>query len=275
MRPIEPDASQPDPAAGSLRVDRTARAGQDSFGAAPPARPGPIEICSPRHSSAERILLLDLDAQHLRRLTQYLTGHGYRVIAIQDAGELPLRLHLETPDLILLEQRLGDVTGTEVLGQIRAVSSVPVIILTAQSDPVDRIINLEMGADDQVHKSVPEREIMARMRAVLRRVQPAADRPPIGWAISEIRRDVVRPDGSGCGLTTAEFGVLHELAMAGGAAVSRGKLSQRVFGRPLHPGDRAVDTVICKLRQKLGPGVIVTVRPAGYAFVGFPGAGLG
>lgn len=274
MRPTAPDASQSDPVR-SLGVARPARVGQDSFGAAPSARPGPIEICSPARGPAERILLLDQDAQHLRRLTQYLTGHGYRVVAIQDARELPLRMHLETPDLILLEQRLGGVTGTEVLGQIRAISSVPVIILTAQSDPVDRIINLEMGADDQVHKSVPEREIMARMRAVLRRVQPAADRPPCGWAISELRRDVVRPDGSGCGLTTAEFGVLRELAKASGAAVSRGELSKRVFGRPLHPGDRAVDTVICKLRQKLGPGVIVTVRPAGYAFAGFPGPELG
>jgi two-component system OmpR family response regulator len=220
----------------------------------------------------ERILLLDQDAEHLRHFTQYLTGHGYRVSAIQDAGELSLRLQLEAPDLIVLEQRLGDVTGTEVLGQIRAVSSVPVIILTALSDPVDRIINLELGADDQVHKSVPKREIMARMRAVLRRMQPAAERPQQDWTISDARRDVIRPDGRPCGLTTAEFGILRELAVAQGEAVSRADLSEHVFGRPMNPGDRAVDTVICKLRQKLSPGVIVTVRPAGYAFAGFASA---
>ncbi|MBS7789456.1 response regulator transcription factor [Roseococcus sp. SDR] len=218
---------------------------------------------------------MDQDAEHLRRLTQYLTGHGYRVTAIQGADELPVRLQLESPDLILLEQRLGDVTGTEVLGRIRAVSSVPVIILTAQSDPVDRIINLEMGADDQVHKSVPEREIMARMRAVLRRMQGSAYRSQPAWVLSEGRRDVVRPDGSACGLTTAEFGVLRALASAEGQAVTRAELCERVLGRPLHPGDRAVDTVICKLRQKLAPGVIVTVRPAGYAFAGFPSPAAG
>lgn len=241
------------------------------------ARPrgGPREPGNPPRGTAERILLLDQDAEHLRRFTQYLTGHGFRVSAIQDAEELPVRLHLETPDLILLEQRLGDVTGTEVLGRIRAVSGVPVIILTAQSDPVDRIINLEMGADDQVHKSVPEREIMARMRAVLRRMRSAADLPRQAWTISEGRRDVVRPDGTACGLTTAEFGVLSALAATEGHAVSRAELCARVLGRPLHPGDRAVDTVICKLRQKLAPGVIVTVRPAGYAFAGFPGPAAG
>lgn len=237
-----------------------------------PARLGRQEARPSARDAGERILLLDQDADHLRRLTQYLTGHGYRVSAIQDAAELPMRLQLETPDLILLEQRLGEVTGTEVLGRIRAISSVPVIILTALSDPVDRIINLEMGADDQVHKSVPEREIMARIRAVLRRMQAALDRVRQDWSISEGRRDVLRPDGTSCGLTTAEFGVLRALAAAEGRAVSRADLSLRVFKRPLHPGDRAVDTVICKLRQKLGPGVIVTVRPAGYAFAGFPPA---
>ncbi len=231
---------------------------------------GEGEVRAMRVPLAERILLLDGDGAHLRRLAQYLTGHGYRVTATQDAGEVAMRLHLDAPDLILLEQRLGEVTGTEVLRQIRAVSNVPVIILTALSDPVDRIINLEMGADDQVHKSVPEREILARMRAVLRRVQPAAERPRQGWVISETQRDVFRPDGRPCALTTAEFGVLRQLAAAQGEAVSRAELCEHVFGRPLHPGDRAVDTVIYKLRDKLGSQVIVTVRPLGYAFAGLP-----
>lgn len=225
------------------------------------SRPKPMPL-------AERILLLDADGAHLRRLAQYLTGHGYRVTATQDAGEVRMRLRLDTPDLILLEQRLGEVTGTDVLREIRAVSDVPVIILTSLSDPVDRIINLELGADDQVHKSVPEREILARMRAVLRRAQPAAERPRTGWVISEAQRDVFRPDGRPCGLTTAEFGVLRMLVAAKGEAVSRARLSEQVFGRPLHPGDRAVDTVVSKLRDKLGASAIVTVRPLGYAFAG-------
>ena len=279
MRTVEGDASPasatvPD-APRSLRAPRQARPAQGNLVSVPMARRSQTELPAPVCRPAERVLLLDRDAAHLRRLTQYLTGHGYRVSAIQEADELPVRMHLETLDLILLEQHLGEVTGTEVLGRIRAVSTVPVIILTAQSDPVDRIMNLEMGADDHVHKSVPDREIMARMRAVLRRVRPAAERPLQTWTISDVRRDVVRPDGATCGLTTAEFGVFRELAQAQGAAVGRADLSHRVFGRPLHPGDRAVDTVICKLRQKLGQGVIVTVRPAGYAFTGFPDAGLG
>lgn len=264
-----PEAARPLPASRSPREVQSQLVGKAA------TRVSRREAGAALMPHSERVLLLDRDAEHLRRLTQYLTGHGYRVTSIQDAGELPVRLQLEAPDLILLEQHLGEVTGTEVLSRIRAVSSVPVIILTALSDPVDRIINLEMGADDQVHKSVPQREIMARMRAVLRRMRPAAELPRHGWALSEARRDVLRHDGAPCGLTTAEFGVLRELANAEGKAVSRADLCHRVFDRPLHPGDRAVDTVICKLRQKLGPGVIVTVRPAGYAFAGFPNAALG
>lgn len=279
MRTSEGDAmpsmaNRPE-AAPSFHEPLQARGGRASLMGAKTTRVSRREAGAPPAPLAERILLLDRDTEHLRRLTQYLTGHGYRVSSIQDPTELPVRLQLEAPDLILLEQHLGDVTGTEVLSRIRAVSGVPVIILTAMSDPVDRIINLEMGADDQVHKSVPQREIMARMRAVLRRMRPAAELPRYTWALSETRRDVIRTDGTPCGLTTAEFGVLQELANAGGTAVSRADLCHRVFGRPLHPGDRAVDTVICKLRQKLGSGVIVTVRPAGYAFAGFPTAAPG
>jgi DNA-binding response OmpR family regulator len=269
--PTPPAAGAAEPPRGPVKAAaRLAAAGGKAMGGG-----GQGERRATRPPLAERILLLDGDGAHLRRLAQYLTGHGYRVTATQDASEVAMRLQLDAPDLILLEQRLGEVTGTEVLRQIRAVSNVPVIILTAMSDPVDRIINLEMGADDQVHKSVPEREILARMRAVLRRVQPAPERPRQGWVISEAQRDVFRPDGRACALTTAEFGVLRQLAAAQGEAVSRAELCEHVFGRPLHPGDRAVDTVISKLRDKLGAQVIVTVRPLGYAFAGLPDPGAG
>ena len=226
-------------------------------------------------SMMERILLLDEDGDHLNAFSEYLTQHGYRVSTALDARDVELRLRHESPHLVLLEQKISDTTGTAVLRRIRAVSAVPVIILTGLSDQIDRIINLEIGADDEVHKSVTPRETLARMRAVLRRSVERVEAPRGGWSISEARRDVFRPDGRACELTTAEFGVLQQLAAAKGEPVTRMRLSQHVFGRPLNPGDRAVDTVIYKLREKLGAGVIVTVRPVGYAFAGFPERGAG
>lgn len=218
----------------------------------------------------DRILLLDDDGDHLHAFSQYLSQQGYRVSTARDARDVELRLRHESPHLVLLEQKIGDTTGTAVLRRIRAVSEVPVIILTGLSDQIDRIINLETGADDEIHKSVTPRETLARMRAVLRRTGERPALPQSGWIISEAQRDVFRADGTACELTTAEFGVLQQLATARGKPVSRMQLSQHVFDRALTPGDRAVDTVIYKLREKVGTGTIVTVRHVGYAFGAFP-----
>lgn len=217
----------------------------------------------------ERILLMDDDEQYGSSFGEYLTLHGYQVILTRDAWDIEARLRWEAPDLVLLEQRIGDVTGTSVLRRIRAVSGVPVIILTRMSDEIERIINLETGADDEVHKSVAQRETLARIRAVLRRSSMRAEPIRGVWTMLDAQRDLLRPDGARCRLTTAEFGVLSLLVAGQGATVSRMQLSRDVFGRPQSPGDRAVDTVIYKLREKLGVLTIVTVRPVGYAFAGF------
>lgn len=218
---------------------------------------------------SERILLVDDDSNYAAALSRYLATHGYQVSTAPDARDVELRLQRDAPHLVLLEQCMGGMAGTTVLRRISAVSGVPVIILTRRSDPIERIINLESGADDEVHKSVSRREILARMRAVLRRSQASRKRHPGGWAVQAAQRDVIRPDGSPSDLTTAEFAMLRALMAAKGEPVSRMQLSQHVFARPLSPGDRAVDTVIYKLRSKLGPMAIVTVRPVGYAFAGF------
>jgi DNA-binding response OmpR family regulator len=217
----------------------------------------------------ERILLMDDDKAYISSFCKYLVAHGYQVSTARDGRDVELRLQRDAPHLVLLEQRLGDMTGTTVLRRIRAVSPVPVIILTRKSDQIERIINLEIGADDEVHKSVTRRETLARMRAVLRRSHVRLEPQRQGWTLLEAQRDVLRPDGLPCALTTAEFGVLRLLMAARGEPVSRMELSRHVFGRALTNGDRAVDTVIYKLRSKLGAMVIVTVRPIGYAFAGF------
>lgn len=217
----------------------------------------------------ERVLLMDDDTNYAASFSRYLTTHGYLVSTASHARDVESRLQRDAPQLVLLEPCMAGVTGTVVLRRIGAVSPVPVIILTRKSDPIERIINLESGADDEVHKSVARREILARMRAVLRRSQSGPKPRPGGWRVLASQRDVIRPDGLPCALTTAEFAVLQLLMAAKGEPVSRMELSQHAFGRPLGPADRAVDTVIYKLRSKLGAKVVVTVRPVGYAFAGF------
>lgn len=231
--------------------------------------------------AAPSILILDDDLAYCEAMAAYLEGHGCRVAAIQDAAALDAALSARHTDLLLLDQRLGSTTGTDVLLRIREVTNLPCIIVTGQSDAVDRIVNLEVGADDEVEKTVPPREMLARIRSVLRRYRGQAaafapEAPPgggPGWQLSLARRELQRPDGTLCPLTTAEFDTLRVLYEANGAPVGRAELSMQVFRRPFDPTDRAVDTAVRKLRQKLdtesGTRVIKTVRSIGYMFAGF------
>ena len=235
--------------------------------------------------SQPRLLVLDDDKAFGEQLSAYLEANGCTVRAEQDARQLDAVMASFQPDLVLLDQRLGETTGTEVLKRLRERSNVPCIVITGMSDPTDRIVNLEIGADDEIDKTVPRRELLARIRAVLRRgarpappapaaatAEPAADAG--GWVFSVIKRELWRPDGTPCRLTTAEFEVLRLLHEKEGVPVSRITLSEQVFGRPYEVGDRAVDTAVNKLRRKIEPGeestAIKSVRPMGYVFAGFP-----
>jgi DNA-binding response OmpR family regulator len=230
--------------------------------------------------SAPTILILDDDANYCDAMQAYLESHGCRVNAIQDPAKLDAALVARDTDLLLLDQRLGGTTGTEVLMRIRTVTNLPCIVVTGQSDATDRIVNLEIGADDEVEKTVPPREMLARIRSVLRRhrgqpLVPAAAAAGPRWQLSLARRELYRPDGTLCRLTTVEFDTLCVLYEANCATVSRAELSVKVFRRPYVPSDRAVDTAVRKLRQKLGPEqghrIIKSVRSTGYMFAGFLG----
>jgi DNA-binding response OmpR family regulator len=226
-----------------------------------------------------RVLLLDDDPDYCQALAAYLGAHGCEVRSVHDPAALVEALRGMSPDILLLDQYLGPVTGTDVLRRLRIENDLPCIIVSGRSDPTERIVNLELGADDEIDKALPPRELLARLRTVLRRARPRADpHPPAGaprsgWILCPARRELHRPDGSLCHLTTAEFDALSLLHAAKGRVVSRAALCRQVFGRALRPGDRAVDTVIRKLRRKIqpgdGPDCIKTVRPTGYAFVGF------
>jgi len=231
--------------------------------------------------AAPSILILDDDQAYCDAMSAYLESHGCRVAAIQDPAALDDALSSAQTDLLLLDQRLGGTTGTDVLLRIRGVTNLPCIVVTGQSDPMDRIVNLEIGADDEVEKTVPPREMLARIRSVLRRHRgqrpvtpaPAQAARANGWQLSLPRRELYRPDGTFCRLTTVEFETLRALHEANGAAVSRAELSVKVFHRPYVTSDRAVDTAVRKLRQKLDPEqghrIIKTVRSTGYMFAGF------
>lgn len=232
------------------------------------------------------VLIVDDDADYARALCDYLAAHGYRTRAVANAQEFDAALDAAEPSVVLLDQYLGSTTGTELLRRLRDRSDAPCIVVTGRSDQTERILNLELGADDEVDKSIAPRELLARIRVAMRRrsppaparsvasALPAAGPPPPGqWFLSLARRELYRPDGSLCHLTTAEFETLHALVAAGGKALSRAELTQRAFGRKLTPEDRAVDTAIRKLRQKIDPDEnvrpIKTVRGVGYIFVGF------
>ncbi len=249
-----------------------------------------------RSMQPTRILLVDDDAAFCDQASAYLAQHGCNVLALTDPLGLPEALAEFRPQLVLLDQRLGVVSGTEVLKTLRNGTTTPCIIITGCSDPLDRIVNLELGADDEVEKSMAPRELIARIRGVLRRsglhedsafdvgravpaydgmrgALPAAARS--GWRFDTGRRLLLRPDGSNCDLTTAEYETFRVLHDALGETVARSELSLRVFHRPWRANDRGVDTVIKKLRQKIerdtsDPQCIKTVRQVGYVFVGFP-----
>ena len=230
------------------------------------------------------IVLLDDDAAYCAEIKDYLELNGCTVNAIHTFEMLEATIEKESPDLLLLDKCLGNTTGTEILRQIRDRSDIPCMIITGHSDFLDRIVNLELGADDEVDKSLPARELLARIRTVLRRHKRSVIRRPSEgrakyrshngqWRFAAAERELLRPDGTVCHLTSSEFETLRLLAEAAGNPVSRADLSERVFRRNLTPGDRAVDTVVRKIREKIrhasGPDVIKTLRHVGYVFIGF------
>ncbi|TCH99448.1 response regulator transcription factor [Roseococcus sp. SYP-B2431] len=231
-------------------------------------------------SSPPRILVVDDDPDFAQLLGDYLGLHGCTVQAAQDEPQLQSAVTTFAPDLVLLDQRLGHVSGTDVLRGLRAVSDVPCIIVTGASETMDRIVNLEIGADDEMEKTITPREMLARIRSVLRRRRREGDAPAVeparpSWHLDTERRVLRQPGGAVCALTNAEFETLQMLHAAKGNPVSRAELCRQVFGRPFRVGDRAVDTIVKNLRRKIEPEAsdfvaIQAVRTFGYVFVGFP-----
>ncbi|HET7291781.1 MAG TPA: response regulator transcription factor [Vicinamibacteria bacterium] len=222
---------------------------------------------------SERLLLVDDDAALASLLTEYLKPVGYEVTVASTAADGLRRLAAEPFAAVLLDVMLPDQDGFEVCRRIRAVSDVPVLMLTARGQDEDRIVGLELGADDYLPKPFNPRELLARVRAVLRRRRPEAGRGAFRFGRLEIDKDarVARVDGEERPLTAHQFDLLLALAESAGRVLSREALMARVRGDALEAFDRSIDVHVSRLRAALEddpkrPRRILTVRGAGYVF---------
>lgn len=222
-----------------------------------------------------RILVIDDDVELCELLTELLGQEGYPVESVNDGRVGLTRAESENWSLVVLDVMLPGMSGFEILTRLRASSRVPIIMLTARGEDVDRIVGLEMGADDYLPKPFNPRELVARVRAIHRRLAVAEPAPaPAGTLVVDdlelfaAARRVERGEEQ-VHLTTAEYDLLEVLMRNGGAVVSREDLARIVLGRRLAAFDRAIDMHVSNLRRKLGPAPsggerIKTVRNAGY-----------
>lgn len=220
------------------------------------------------------LLLLDDDRELCGLLADYLQQEGFEILTAHD-GNTGLAAALNSPslDLILLDVMLPGKNGFDVLRELRSQSRIPVLMLTAKGDEVDRIVGLEMGADDYLPKPFNPRELLARIRAVLRRGDPLSVPPPERLISDDIELDptrrTVRAAGNDVELTSVEFKLLEALMRSPGKVVSRDTLAKAALDRILSPFERSLDVHMSNLRRKLGPGPddtprIRTLRSEGY-----------
>jgi len=225
--------------------------------------------------SMERVLIIDDDVELCQLVARFLVREGFDAVwALRGATGVHQAL-AEGYSLILLDVMMPDMDGFEALLSIRRHSRAPVLMLTARGDTYDRIRGLEMGADDYLPKPFEPAELVARIRAILRRSKPGRT-SPAALAVGDIELDggtrTARRGGAPLDLTTVEFDLLAALVRVAGSAVSRVDLVRDVLGRDFSPFDRSIDTHVCNLRRKLGPledggERIKGVRGTGYLYV--------
>ena len=231
-----------------------------------------------------RVLLVDDDVELAELVGEYLAREGF-VLDAEGDGPRGVDLVLSGAyHLAVLDVMLPGVSGFDLLRSIRATSRIPVLMLTARGDDVDRIVGLELGADDYLSKPFNPRELVARIRAILRRAQPdprgSGERGAAPLTVDDVAMDlgrrVVRRAGTAIELTAVEFALLELLLRAAGSVVRREDLARGALGRSLMPFDRSIDVHVSRVRKKLGPRAdggerIATLRAVGYLYTR-PGA---
>jgi DNA-binding response OmpR family regulator len=216
------------------------------------------------------ILLVEDEEDIAALVRAYLERDGFRVVWATRGTEGLAALEAHDVRLAILDLQLPDADGFDVCRAIRSSSALPVVMLTARDEEADRVAGLELGADDYVTKPFSPRELSARVRAVLRRVEPdeADDRLEAGDVVLDRRARSVTAGGAEIELTAREFDLLWHLAARPGLVVGREQLLDRVWGLTFPGGTRTVDVHVGQVRRKLGrPGLIRTVRGAGYKLV--------
>jgi DNA-binding response OmpR family regulator len=234
--------------------------------------PNPAETTPPTDAS---VLLVDDDRELCQMLTEYLEAEHFDVTAVHDGGDALAALKLGEFQLVILDVMLPSVGGFDVLRKLGASYATPILMLTARGDDVDRIVGLELGADDYLSKPFNPRELVARMRAILRRATHrsarggAPDELSVGRIVLNTGTRQVRVAEAQVQLTGAEFRVLELLMRSAGQVISREAMTEQALGRKLVPYDRSIDTHISNLRRKLDLEMgknpeIKNVRGSGY-----------
>jgi len=221
----------------------------------------------------DRILLIEDDTRLAEMVRDYLDGAGFRVTRAP-TGTAGLALHArETFAAIVLDLMLPDMDGLSVCSQIRARAATPILMLTARGDAMDRVVGLEMGADDYLPKPFEPRELLARLRAILRRGKGDRKSEVLRFGRLEIDRDAreVRLDGAARSLTSYQYELLLVLAEHAGRVMSRDVLMDLLKAQPLEAFDRSIDVHISRIRAAIEddakkPRRVITVRGAGYVF---------
>ncbi|MET3115950.1 two-component system OmpR family response regulator [Undibacterium sp. GrIS 1.8] len=225
-----------------------------------------------------KILIVDDDRDIRSLLADYLDGHGYSTLMAADGNAMWAALDSNQVDLVVLDLNLPGDDGLTLCRNLRAKSMMPVIMLTARSEPLDRILGLEMGADDYLPKPFEPRELLARIRSVLRRTQSMTlgsngeqvQRLKFSdWTLDLKARHLVSPEGMVIALSGAEFRMLNIFLDHPNRILNRDQLLNMTHGRDADPFDRSIDIQISRLRQKLredarSPQIIKTVRNGGY-----------
>ena len=218
------------------------------------------------------ILLIDDDAELCGLLIEFLQREGYSVECEHEGNRGLQRALLPGVDLIVLDVMLPGIDGFEILRRLRVNSKVPVVMLTARGEDVDRIVGLELGADDYLPKPFNPRELVARIRAVARRYEPRPGAPSNRLEVNGVVLDMgtreVMANGKRIDLTTFEFDILEQLMRSAGRVLSRDALMETFYNRKATPFDRSIDMHISHLRKKIenGDALIKTIRGVGYQF---------
>ncbi|GLI24762.1 two-component system OmpR family response regulator [Xanthobacter flavus] len=224
------------------------------------------------------ILIVDDDAEIRRLAGKFLREHGHKVTSAQDAREMREAMAAGPVDLIILDIMLPGVSGLDLCRDLRRSSNVPIIMLTARGSDVDRIVGLELGADDYLAKPFNPRELLARIHAVLRRTRPSDAVPTVGgsnlkfsgWTLDTRRRELTNPEGAVVDLSTGEYDLLLTFLEHPQRVLNRDQLMDAAKNRTATGFDRAIDIQVSRLRKKLESHgtleMVKTVRGAGYFF---------